>query len=766
MNRLTFHSVVRPSQPAVWITSLVFVWAGSATGADWQSLGPTPITTGPYAGRVSALAVSPTDADRYFAAGADGGVWRTSDGGTIWTPLTDHLPRCAIGALVLDPQNENIIYAGSGEANYANHSRYGVGLYKSVDGGDTWEVLAGDVFGGRSFSRIVIDPTNSDVVYAAITPAGGFPEKNAARGHPLADGPLGVFKSVDGGISWTHLLNGLPSLAATDLAIDHTDPQVLYAGIGRIFGDPANGVYKSTDGGDSWSKLAGGLPSSDVGRVSLAVAPSDTSRLYTIITETSDDFGGGAATLDVYRSDNAGLSWVPTNSGNFQASYGWYLSVVLVKSDNPDVVFVGGLTMLRSINAGDSWSDVTPPHVDVHALAYDASERLLVGDDGGVHRSANHGNSWTSLNDTLSTIQFYAGISLNRDDPNFVLGGFQDNGTCRREGDTSSWTQRIGGDGGWTSNHPDEPGRYFGEFQGTSNLYRSVNTGDNFSWIGSGISSSDRNCFLPPHVIDPADPDRIYFATHRIWLSTVGGGSWTAISGDLTGGSPAAIRSLAIAPSNGQVLYAATNDGRVLVSDNGGVDWDLTLTHMPGWIRVTKELAVDPLNDAEAYLAVSWYGTDKILRTTDRGQEWTPIGHGLPDVPVNTVAVHRIGTHRDMFIGTDEGVYRSIDSGDSWVMYGASLPHAPIVDLTIDDDNHRLVAATEGRGAWQIDLPPLDDSDEDGDVDLVDFGAFSACFSGPGIPQLDPTCPVFDFEMDGDIDLHDFAIFMQVFSGA
>ncbi|MCH7527463.1 MAG: hypothetical protein IID39_08505, partial [Planctomycetes bacterium] len=178
---------------------------GGVSGAEWRSLGPAPITSGPYSGRLAAVVCSPTDANRYFVGAADGGVWRTDDGGASWTPLTDLLPRCAIGALALDPLDENTIYAGSGEANFANHSRYGVGLYKSTDGGESWFVLAADAFSGRAFSRIVVDPVNSETLYAAITHAGGFPEMVAARGHPQADGPLGVFKSTDGGVNWTHL---------------------------------------------------------------------------------------------------------------------------------------------------------------------------------------------------------------------------------------------------------------------------------------------------------------------------------------------------------------------------------------------------------------------------------------------------------------------------------------------------------------------------------------------------------------------------------
>ncbi|MCH7527902.1 MAG: hypothetical protein IID39_10740, partial [Planctomycetes bacterium] len=334
-----------------------------------------------------------------------------------------------------------------------------------------------------------------------------------------------------------------------------------------------------------------------------------------------------------------------------------------------------------------------------------------------------------------------------------------------------NWSHRLGGDGGWTSNHPDAPDRYFAEFQGTRNLYRSTNRGSSFNWVGSGISGGDRNCFLPPHVIDPDNADRILYATHRIYQSTNGGTSWSAISGDLTGGSPAAIRSLAIAPSNGQTVYAATNDGRVLVSTNGGSVWDLKLTDIPGWPRVTREIAVDPTDDATAYLAVSWFDTDQILKTTDYGDTWEALDGDLPDVPVNTVAVQRVGGLSNVFVGTDAGVYRTVNGGRHWSEYGTALPHTPVVDLIIDEDDRRLIAGTEGRGAWDIRLPLFGDEDEDGDVDLFDFGGFLDCITGPGHgpifdPPSTPCREAFDFDGDGDIDFADFRFFILVFTGS
>jgi len=690
---------------AVWILLQLPQLPGSHAlpyPPPWTELGPAPLA-GTYTGRISAVACSPTDPDRYFVAGADGGVWRTTNGGTTWQPLTDQMPT-AIGALALDPADENTIYAGTGEANYANHSRYGLGLLKSIDGGDTWTQLAEVTFAGRCFSRITIDPSNTQVLYASIGRAGGFPELAAAKGHPGATGNVGVFKSVDGGVSWIQLAGGLPNVEATDLALDPSNPSVVYAAIGRVFGSSQNGIWKSTDAGASWVKLAGGLPSSgSIGRVSVAVAPSQPSRLYALIAGPATSTGGGASTQGAYRSDNSGATWTSLPVGSIQATYGWYLSVVSVAPTNANTVFFGGLDFVRSTTSGASFTNVTPPHVDMHAAAWDASGRLVVGDDGGVHRSSNNGTSWSSLNAGLGTVQFYAGLSSHPTNAFIHYGGTQDNGTNRRSTNSRDWTQILGGDGGWTQVDPIAPNRIFGEYQGAGNLFRSTDGGNNLNFAGSGIDSGDRNCFLPPYLIDGSSPSRMFYATHRIYRSLDGGSSWNAWSGDLTFGA-GAIRSLALAPSNPNVLYAATNDGKVLVSTNGGSIFQTVLTNVPGWPRTTREIFVDPGNSMRAYLAVAAFGVAQIRRTSDGGQNWTDLDQALPDVPVNVVAVQASLTER-IFAGTDDGLWYSPDGGQTWTRYGVGLPRAPVIDILLEPARHRIGVATQGRGAWEVRSP-------------------------------------------------------------
>jgi photosystem II stability/assembly factor-like uncharacterized protein len=540
-------------------------------------------------------------------------------------------------------------------------------------------------------------------VWAAVGRAGGFPEFAAAKGHPGATGPVGVFRSDDGGASWTQMAGGLPAVEATDVAVAPTVPTTIYAAIGRIFGSAQNGVYRSTDGGASWTKLAGGIPSgASIGRISLAVAPTQSARVYALVASPASSTGGGASTFGAYRSDDSGAHWTTLPIGSIQATYGWYLSVVAVSPTNPSTVFFGGLDLLRSTDAGASFAFVTPPHVDLHAAAFDASGRLLAGDDGGVHRSTNLGGTWSSLNAGLGTVQFYAGVSDHPTDPLVFYGGAQDNGTNRRSTGSTGWAQLIGGDGGWTQLDPTQPNRTFGEYQGSGNLFRSIDGGDNYSFAGSGINTGDRNCFLPPYVIDPSNPLQMYYATHRIWRSVDGGSSWNALSADLTLGA-GAIRTLAIAPSSTNVLYAATNDGRVLVSTNSGSSFQLRLSGIPGWPRTTREITVDPADAMTAWLAVSAFGAAQIRRTIDGGLSWTDLDANLPDVPVNVVAARR-GSPDRIFAGTDDGLWYSPDGGGSWIRYGTGLPRAPVIDVLLEPARGRIVVATQGRGAWSAPL--------------------------------------------------------------
>ncbi|MBS1705249.1 MAG: hypothetical protein JST40_05205 [Armatimonadetes bacterium] len=653
-------------------------------------LGPAPMDSGDT-GRVSAIACSRQNANLVYVGGADGGVWKTTNGGTTWSWVTPSLPTTAVGALAIDPSNDQILYVGTGEANFANHSRYGMGIFKTTNGGVSWVQLGANVFSGRCISRLVIDPSNKQRLFASVTTAGGFPELAAAKNHPNATGPLGVFRSTDGGETWTQLTNGLPSQTATDVAIDPSNPQVLYAGIGRIFGSTQNGIYKSADGGNTWSKLAGGLPTSSVGRITLCVAPSLSSRVYAMIARSCDASGGNGTTLGAYRTDNSGTSWTTLNVGSIQATYGWYLNTIAVQPTNPNTVLFGGYTCSRSTNSGSTFSDVTPPHVDLHAFDWDASGNLWCGNDGGVHRSTNLGTSWSYRNAGLGTIQFYAGISKGPNGTSLAIGGQQDNGTSYRSG--SNWIFSIGGDGGYTAIDQNNQLRMFGEYQGSGTLFRTTNGGGGFSGVGSGIGGSDRTAFFCPYVIDPSNSNRMLYGTQYIYQSTNGGTSFSKISADITAGS-GAVRSIAIAKSNSQRVYITTTDGLVRTSSNGGVSFTTIRTQAGGFPRIMREIWIDPSNDQHVLLAVPFFGSERLLESVNAGATWQQIGVNLPDIPVNTVVVFG-----SVFaVGTDAGVYYSANQGSSWKK--ADFPNVPVIDMIWDASTRKVLVATQGRGMW------------------------------------------------------------------
>lgn len=725
--------------------------SGPARAISWTEWGPAPLQPGPYSGRVSAIAISPANNNIWFVGGADGGVWRSSDAGASYEPLTDDLPTTAVGAIAIDPQNPQTIYVGTGEANFAQHSRYGLGIYKSTDLGQTWQHLAQSALAGRCIARLIVNPQNSSQLFAAVTRAGGFPELAAARGHPLATGPVGVFRSDDAGETWTHLVNGLPDRSATDLTLNPLNPLNLVAGIGHIFGDPANGLYRSLDGGASWSKLAGGLPTTGIGRLSVSMAPSLPARVYTMITRSADAAGGGASSLGAWRSDDGGATWSPLASfTNLQATYGWYLSVVTVHPTDPDLVWFGGLNVRRTTDGGGTFSTATPPHVDLHAIVWNHNaSRVVFGSDGGVHDRTSTGTTWFSRNQGLGLFQFYAGVSTHPAIESYLIGGNQDNGTNRR--DTSGqWFNSLGGDGGWTQLDGASPNRVFAELQGSGQLYRSTDTGQNFGFVGADINAGDRNCFLPPYVIDPSNPQRMLYGTQRVYQSLNGGTSWTAISADLTGGS-GAIRALALAQSNPLVVYAVTNDGRVLRSDNGGSVFNLLLSNHPGWPRVTREICVHPAEPLTVILAAGRFGVAQVRRSIDGGVNWISLDGDLPDVPVHVVAWDTRGPRPALYAGTDQGLFRSTDDGARWRRYGDGMPNTPIIDLVLEPGRGRLIAATQGRGAWVIPIGILGDLNCDGIISVSDIGPFVTALTDPSNYATQfPACLIENGDMNGD----------------
>ena len=657
--------------------------------------------------RVTDLAFHPSDPNIIYAAMASGGVFKTTDGGSSWEPISDDLPVLTIGAIAIDPVHPDTIYVGTGEANAHSFSWFGMGLFRSTDGGRTWEYIGLEET--HYIGRIIVDPTNSQRIWVAGT--GSLFGTNPERG---------VYRSTDGGTSWELVLSLTDSTAAIDLAIDPTRPDTIYAAMWervrgltyRRSGGPSSGIYRSYDGGDTWVELTNGLPSgSNVGRIGISVCASHPNVIYAIYDDRA------TLTAQVYKSTDGGGTWFRTNDGvigGIYSSYGWYFGQIRVCPTNPDLVFVLGIELYRSTDGGASWSEVgSNMHVDHHAMAFDPTNpsRIFDGNDGGIYFSTNSGATWTKLYDQ-PTNQFYA-IEIDYLNPNRLYGGTQDNGTLRTPtGAVDDWEMILGGDGFYCIVDPNNSDIIYAEYQ-YGNLYKSWDFGYSWDFIMDGVGS-DRVNWMMPVVMDPTDNETLYLGTYRVYRTTNGGEWWTPISGDLTngdqGGGFGTITTIAVAPSDPQVIYVGTDDSNVWVTTNGGTSWTNISGSLPN--RWVTRVAVDPTDPAIAYVTFSGLRWNEnigyVYRTTDYGTNWQDITENLPGAPVNAIVIDPTLPSR-LIVATDVGCFYTDSPGSQWQVLGVDLPPVPVFDLKIHNPTRTLVAGTHGRSMYSFDLTTLPD---------------------------------------------------------
>jgi photosystem II stability/assembly factor-like uncharacterized protein len=641
-----------------------------------------------------------------------------------------------VGSLVVHPTNSSIVYVGTGEEGAGGWSYEGEGIFKTTDGGATWTSLG--LAETRRIAKMAIDPVDPERIFVAA--GGGAFNKDVNRG---------VYRSTDGGATWEKVLYVADDSGASDVAIDPANPSRVFAAIWQrnradnenYFGGPNTAIYRSIDGGDTWTKLTSGLPTGSQGRIGLAIAPSSPNVVYAIVYLTSGSLNG------IWKSTNSGDTWAKVTSPGGFATYGYYFGQIRVHPTLPDTVFALDLNVVRSTNGGTSWSTVSGSnHVDNHALVVEASGRYLSGNDGGFYKSLNSGSTWTHAT-TLPISQFYD-ICVDRIDPRRRFGGTQDNGTLRTTtGGTSDWSDRIGGDGMQCEVDPSNGNKVYGESQYGA-INRSTNGGNSFSSATSGINAGDRTNWNTPITIDTVVPATLYTGTYRVYRTTNSAVSWTAISPDLTNGPafapdvpddhgdhpiPGTVTAIGVSGVSDAVLWAGTDDGNVWVSTNSGALW--TKVNPPGVAYWVTEIAPDPFDADGAYLSVSGYRSDDrapYLRVThDLGATWDDVSAGLPQVPVSSVTPDPAWRGR-IFAGTDVGVYLSDDLGNSWSVLGSGMPRVVVQDLVLDGPSRTLFAGTHGRSMYTYDLGqlPVPDGDGDGvdnnaDCALADPGAFA-----------------------------------------
>ena len=692
----------------------------------WSLIGPEPTNT-PYnvpivAGRVSALAVDPTNANIVYAGAADGGVWKTTDAGIHWTPLTDFQPSLAIGALAIDPSNHSVIYTGTGEENFSLDSYYGAGILKSTNGGTSWTQIKGPFVGpfafdgGAHIGAIAVEPGNSSVILVAV--------------EMFSSNPTGIYRTEDGGTTWTSVLS---ATHGTAVMFDPSNGNVAYAALGDIFGNDNNTVYKSLDAGKTWAPIRGTgtsvLPSANVGRIALALAPSSPTTLYAGIQSASSS--GFGTLLGFFKTTDAGAHWSKlANTPDYCTPQCWYDQSIAVAPNNSNVIFTGGAfgggaaNLYRSTTGGASWTNVTQGadgfflHADLHALAFSAdSGRLYVGNDGGVWTTSSPISTpvpWSELNDALAITQFYFSPSINPKDVTNAFGGTQDNGTQRYDG-TLNWDNVACGDGGWTAMDPTVPSNIYTICEGDA-LIRKSNGGGVFgSWTAAimGINLGDRMQFYPPLAIDALHPSNLYFGSFRVYQTTNGAGSWTPISGDLTSGG-GTLTAIAVAPTDSNTAYVGTSNSLVQVTTNAlagtSAIWNNRSAGLPP--RFITHIAVDPHNASMAYVAFSGFSgfsdsLGHIFRTTDNGKTWKDISGNLPNVPVNAISIDA-ALANTYYAATDIGVFRTRNGGTTWSPLGTGLPRVTVLGVTLHNPTRTLRAATHGRSMWDIHVPIAD----------------------------------------------------------
>jgi photosystem II stability/assembly factor-like uncharacterized protein len=694
----------------------------------WREIGPF------RGGRVTAVAGHDAQPYTYYFGATGGGVWKTTDGGIVWVPVSDSAFRSgSIGAIAVAPSDPNVVYVGTGESPLRGDLSPGDGAYRSRDAGKTWKHIG--LADAGQIADLEVHPHDANLVYAAVL------------GHAFGPNAMrGVYRSRDGGDTWQKILFKSDSAGAVDLALDPANPRVLYAAFWQVqrgpwfmsSGGAGSGLWKSTDGGDTWTDLSRkpGMPQGLLGKIGVTVSPANPDRVWAIVEA---DSGG------VFRSDDAGQTWRRFNEDRSLRQRAWYYTHIHADPKDAETVYVLNVGFFRSVDGGRTFTAVGTPHGDNHALwiAGNDANRMVEGNDGGANVSYNAGRSWTRQ-DNQPTAQFYH-VTTTSDFPYHICGAQQDNSTAcivsRTSGggiEVQDWYEIGGCESGYISVRRDDPNISFaGCYGGTITRYdRRNGQNRNISvWpenpMGWGAADLKyRFNWTFPIVHSPQNPNVLYVSGNVLFKSTDDGQSWTAISPDLTrndkskqgpSGGPitkdntsieyyGVIFAVAPSPLDSNTIWAGTDDGLVHLTRDGGKTWtNVTPRELPEWALVSI-IEASAHDAGTAYVAATRYKWDDfrplIFKTSDYGRTWRRITTGIPDHHFIRV-VREDAVRRGLLYAAGEfGVYVSFDDGTLWRSLRLNLPVVPIHDLAVKDND--LIAATHGRSFWVLDdLSPL-----------------------------------------------------------
>ena len=634
---------------------------------NWVSLGPTPgayFNYGNISSRIVAGAYDPDNANIVYVCPANGGVWKSTDSGLSWFPITDQEPSLAMGAIEIDPNNTNIIYAGTGEATYSGVSYYGSGLLKSTDAGQTWTQITSGLPTSTYFSRIKIRPNNSTQLLAAL-------------------GNSGLYRSTNSGISWTQIISG----KIDDVTFSPTGDTAFALG-GNA------GLQRSINGGASFSAFGSGLSTGT--RAHFDLAKSNPAYMYAVIYNSG---------VTIYKSTNFGAVWNSlTTSSEFQnmAGQGWYDLYVRVNPKNHLKVYVGVVDLYRTTD-GTNFINVTNGyaggnvHVDQHYLFFHPTQEntYFVCNDGGVWRTANNGDTFINMNQNLTLTQFYR-IAASPFNPSRILGGTQDNGT-QQTYSSLNWAAAFGGDGGEVCFNPFNSSFIIGETQ-NGGLFRTTDGGNNWLSSTTGINTSESVAWVAPIIHHPNVPGTYYTARQKVYRSTDNGGSWTAISANVNGTN--AVREMCISQSDPAILFA-TSGSSVFKSTDSGLSWTNVTSGLPG--RTITSVSVHPTNASIVMLTFSGFGTNKVYKSTTGGSSWFSVSGNLPDSPVNDllISTNNPASSNTYFVATDIGIFLTENDGTNWFEVSEGMPNTVVMHLDYSPVNQMLRAGTHGRGVFE-----------------------------------------------------------------
>ncbi len=677
------------------------------SGVTWTPDGPAPvystaIYSNPPSGRATSIAIDPANPNTIYLGTAAGGVWKTTDGGQNWIPLTDSQASLAIGAVAVDPNNSNNVYAGTGEPDYSSDSYYGEGLLKSTDGGTTWTLIRTPFTTSDTapeFTSIAVQPGNSNIVLAANT---------------NSFGTAGLFRSTDGGQTWSHVVSTGGYSGVTAVMFDVQNPSIAYAGVGGIQATAPGTVLMSRDAGQTWTSISGSgtsaLPApSAVLRTALAES-SDGKTLFAACAKS--DFSAPGA---IYSTTDGGTSWTQLSVPNTTV-LDWYTNAIAVSPANPSVLYITGTAIYQSLDGGQTWAAIiSGVYSDQHGFAFSPDgSKFYVADDGGIYVTsapAVANPTFVGLNQTLNTLTFYPGFSLLPGQANSLLAGSQDHGLNLYTGTLASWESgdsfEFCGDGG--SAYIDPQGKYaYAHCWGGSANWIANSTGESnpASWqsAASGIGSSDRVPWVVDIKGDQQNVANVYTATNFIYQSTDYAGSWTAISPDLTAGK-STVNTIGISPSDSNTIYTGAGDGTLSVTTNAlagtGATWK-TLSGLPS--RPISKIAVQPDSPSDVYVTVGGFGTGHVFHSTNGGASWTDISGDLPNTVVNSILVDP-DLLNTLYVATDIGVFASSNGGTNWTPLGQGLPNVVVFDILMYEPTHTVRVISHGRGAWDAVVP-------------------------------------------------------------